>query len=68
MTQISRDFTDTTDGFRDGKRLLIEDRSSILQQSPWETLAATGLSVVRLAARLLARFKWISNLEGQDLV
>ena len=51
MTQISRNLTDTVDGFLDGKRFLIHDRDPLFTTEFQETLAAAGVSVARLPPR-----------------
>ncbi len=51
MTQIARNLTDDGDGFLVGKKYLIHDRDPLFTQEFQETLAAAGVSVVRLPAR-----------------
>ncbi len=51
MTQISRNLIDDVDGFLVGKRYLIHDRDPLFTLEFRETLAAAGVSVVRLPAR-----------------
>ena len=51
MTQIARNLTDDGDGFLVGKKYLIHDRDLLFTQEFQETLAAAGVSVVRLPAR-----------------
>ena len=51
MTQIARNLTDDADGFLIGKKYLIHDRDPLFTQEFGETLAAAGVSVVRLPAR-----------------
>jgi transposase InsO family protein len=51
MTQIARNLTDDGDGFLVSKKYLIHDRDPLFTQEFQETLAAAGVSVVRLPAR-----------------
>ncbi len=51
MAQIARNLTDEAEGFLVGKRYLIHDRDPLFTQEFQETLAAAGVSVVRLPAR-----------------
>ena len=51
MGQMSRNLTDASDGFLMGKRFLIHDRDPLFTQAFRETLAATGVQIVRLPPR-----------------
>jgi putative transposase len=51
MSQVSRNVTDVSDGFLTGKRHLIHDRDPLFTGAFRDTLAGTGVDVVRLPPR-----------------
>jgi hypothetical protein len=51
MSQMGRNLTDAGDGCLTGKRFLIHDRDPLFTVAFAETLAATGVQVVRLPPR-----------------
>ena len=51
VTQLTRNATDPEDGFLRGTRFLIHDRDPLFSRSVHDTLAAAGVTPVRLPAR-----------------
>ena len=51
MNQIARNLTDDSDGFLQGCRYLIQDRSSLFTKQFRETLRSSGVGSLRLPAR-----------------
>ena len=51
VTQLARNATDAEDGFLRGRRFLIHDRDPLFTDAVRDTLAAAGVTPVRLPAR-----------------
>jgi len=65
MEQVARNLTDAFDGFLQGKRYLIHDRSPLFTKGFAKILKAVGVDVLKLPARspnLNAYASWCTSL------